>query len=136
MCSLKRDTSTAKRRPSPSGLPVNSAIRSGGEQVPELVALRAQVAGVLGVLRLDDGYALLDAQPVALEADHLARIVGDRSDGLQPEVEQDLRADAVVAQVGGEAELLVGLHRVRSTILQLVRLELVEEADPPPFLVE
>ena len=51
-------------------------------------------------------------EAVALEADQLAGIVGDQTDGLEAEVEQDLRADAVVAQVGREAEPLVRLDRV------------------------
>src|SRR5688572_13224540 len=102
----------------------------------ELVALGREITGVLAVRGLDDGHALLDAQPIALEPHHLARIVRDRADRLQPEVEQDLRADAVVPEVRLEAQLLVGLDRVGAAILELVRLELVEEADAAPFLVE
>ena len=82
------------------------------EQMSELVALRAQILGVLVVRRLHDRYTLVDAQTVALEADHLARIVRDRPNGLEAEVEQDLRADAVVPQIGLEAELLVRLDGV------------------------
>src|SRR5687768_11939389 len=104
--------------------------------MPELVALGAHVARVLEILRLNDRHALLDAQTIALETDHLARIVGDRPDRAQPEIEEDLRADAVVAQIGGEAEPLVRLDGVRAGVLQLVRLQLVEETDSPPFLVE
>src|SRR4051794_34288583 len=134
---LNREASTAKRRPSPFTIPLNSAIdRSGSEEVPELVTLGAEVAGVLDVLRLHDGDALVHAQAVALEADHLARIVRDRPDRGQAEVEQDLRADAVVAQVGGETELFVRLDRVGAGVLQLVRLELVEQADASTFLIE
>ena len=73
---------------------------------------------------------------IAFEADHLARIVGDRPDRLEAEVEQDLRADAVLAQVGLEPELLVGLDRVGALVLQLVRLELVEQTDAAAFLIE
>src|SRR2546430_12257721 len=49
------------------------------------------------------------------------------ADRGQPEVEQDLRPDAVVAEVGLEAELLVRLDGVMAGILELVGLERSEE---------
>src|SRR5258708_2723730 len=102
----------------------------------ELVALGAEVPCVLGVLRLDDGHALLDAEPIPLEPHDLARVVRDGTDGVEPEIEQDLRADAVVAEIRRDAELLVGLDGVCSTVLKLICLELVEEADAPALLIE
>ena len=54
----------------------------------------------------------------------------------QPEVDEDLRADAVVAQVGGQAELEVGVDGVEPLLLELVGLELVEQADAAPLLGE
>src|SRR5262249_62204319 len=51
------------------------------------------------------------------------------------EVEQDLGADAVVAQIGREAERLVGLHRVEAVLLlELIRAQLGEQADAAAFL--
>ena len=44
--------------------------------------------------------------------------------------------DAVVAKVGREAELEVGLHRVEPAVLQLVGAELVEQSDAPALLSE
>src|SRR5689334_5719549 len=102
----------------------------------ELVPLGPHVAGALAVLGLHDRYSLVHAQPVPLETDELAGIVGDRSYRVQAEVEQDLGADAVVPKIGLEPELLVGFDRVRPLILKLVRLELVEQADAASFLVE
>src|SRR5437868_1452247 len=84
----------------------------------------------------DDRYALIDSQAVTFEADEFPRIVGDRPNGLQTKIEKNLRANAVVAQVGLEAESFVRFHRIDSLILELVRLELVEETDPAPFLVK
>src|SRR2546430_17428485 len=84
----------------------------------------------------DDRYALIDSQAVTFEADEFPRIVGDRPNGLQTEIEKNLRANAVVAQVGLEAESLVRFHRIDSLVLELVRLELVEETDSAPFLVK
>src|SRR5689334_1020729 len=106
------------------------------QQVAELVALRAHVARALAVLRLHNRHPLVHAQTVALESDQLAGVVGDRANRMETEVEEDLRANAVIPQIGLEAKLLVGLHRVSAVILELVRLELVEEADAPPLLIQ
>ena len=56
------------------------------------------------------------------------------ADRPEPEVEEDLRADAVVAEVGREAEAFVGLDGVGTRVLERVGLELVEEADAPALL--
>ena len=49
---------------------------------------------------------------------------------------QDLRADAVVALIGLEPELLVGLDRVEPLVLQRIRADLVRETDAPAFLIQ
>ena len=49
---------------------------------------------------------------------------------------EDLRADAVVALVGLEAQPLVGLDGVEALVLQRVGAQLVGEADAAPFLVQ
>src|SRR5690242_1217510 len=110
--------------------------RSGREQMPELGLLGLEIVRVLWRLGRNDGDAILDVEAVPLEPDQLARIVGEDAHRPQPEIEQDLCADAVVAQVGAEAERLVGLDRVLPLVLELVRLELVEQPDAAPLLVE
>src|ERR1051326_4016695 len=102
----------------------------------ELVPLRSHVARALAVFRLHDRHPFLDPKTVTLETDELARIVRDRPDRFQPQVEQDLRSDSVIAEVGLESELLVGLDGIGAAVLKLVRLELVEQSDPATFLVE
>src|SRR5919202_5687840 len=109
---------------------------SAGEEVSELVALRLEVAGVLAVRLGDDGDTLVHAQTVPLQPYQLLRVVRDRPDRLDAEVEEDLRADAVVAQIRLEAELLVRLNGVRAAVLELVRLELVEQPDAASLLVQ
>ena len=54
----------------------------------------------------------------------------------QPEVDEDLGADAVVAQVGGQAELEVGVDGVEALLLELVGAQLVEQADAAALLGE
>jgi len=84
----------------------------------------------------DDRHPLIDGEAVPFEPNQLARIVGDGTDRLQPKIEQDLRTDPVVAEVGLESESLVCLDRVAALILELVGLELVEQSDSSTFLIE
>ena len=52
----------------------------------------------------------------------------------QPEIGEDLRADAVVAHVGSEAELEIGVDGVEAAVLQLVGAQLVEQPDAAALL--
>ena len=76
------------------------------------------------------------AQAVALEADDLLRVVRQQADLAEPEVDEDLGADAVVAQVGRQAELQVRVDGVEALLLELVGAQLVEQADPAALLRE
>ena len=51
---------------------------------------------------------------------------------VEAQVGEDLRADAVLARVGREAELDVGLHRVEPVLLELVGLQLRQRPMPRP----
>jgi len=52
------------------------------------------------------------------------RVVGQQAQAAHPQVEQDLRAYPVIAQVGGKTQALVGLDRVSPLILELSLLPL------------
>src|SRR5207249_6712053 len=54
----------------------------------------------------------------------------------QAEVEQNLRADALVPEIRLESQLLARLAGIVPLILELVGLELVEQPDAPSFLME
>src|SRR2546426_455245 len=110
------------------------SVREGREEMPELVALRAQVFQIRVGRRDLDRHALGDVQAVALQPDDLLRVVGEEPEVLHAQVDENLGADPVVAQVGLEAEGLVGFDGVLALILKLVRAHLVHETDPPPLL--
>src|SRR5215470_490043 len=122
--SLKRAATTANFAPGRRGRArtrgdgARPAISVGkrGEEVAELVALGAEILPVLGIRGDLDGQPLHDGQAVALEARALRRIVGHQAQVLQPEVHQDLRADAVVAQIRLEAQRGVGLDGIHALI--------------------
>ncbi len=104
--------------------------------VPELVAFRLEVVAVV-VVRLDLDRLLRDGgQPEAADPGDLPRVVREHADRRQPEVGEDLRPDPVLARVGLEAELEVRLDGVEPLLLELVRAQLVEQADAPALLGE
>src|ERR1039458_8574328 len=136
---------TAMRSPLPSwdpssAVPTSRAVRatSAGsrsvsaadaieslEQVAHAIALRAQVREVVLRRRALQGDALGDVQPEALEAAELVGIVRHEAHGRDPEVDEDLRADAVFARLGSEPELEVGVHGVAPVLLERVGADLV-----------
>src|SRR5688572_522150 len=106
------------------------------QEVPHLVLLRLQVLA-RPVRRVDlEGNALDDLEPVSSDRDVLGRVVRHQTHLADAEVAEDLRADAVVADVGRESEFLVGRDGVVSFVLELVRLQLVDEPDAATLLQE
>ena len=74
------------------------------EQMPELVLLRLQVVLIVLVGRNLDRHAFDDAQAVTVEADDLTRVVREKANVADAQVDKDLRPDTVMTQVGCEAE--------------------------------
>src|SRR5258708_3043674 len=74
------------------------------EQVPEPTGLGAQIVSVVLAGRVLDRQLLAHPHAMALEAGDLARIVGQEPDGRHAEVGEDLGADPVVTQVGGQTK--------------------------------
>src|SRR5450759_4394433 len=104
------------------------------QQVTHLVPLGAQVADIVVLGVHLDVLAAGDAQAVALQRHDLLRVVGHDADRRESQVGEDLGADAVVAQVGGEAQFHVGLNGVQTLLLERVGLELVDEPDAAALL--
>ena len=104
------------------------------QTVTQPIPLGGQIPAVLLVRRHLDRQLLGDAQPVRLEAGDLLRVVRQQPDRGQAEVGEDLVADPPLALVGGEAEREVGLDGVQPLLLQLVGLELCEQADAAALL--
>ena len=93
------------------------------------IALGHQVADVVGVGPHRQRHALDDVQAVPIQTDALGRVVGEQPHRPDAEVDEDLRTDAVVAGVRGQAQLEVGVDGVVAGVLQLIGLQLVQQAD-------
>ena len=81
-------------------------------------------------------HPLLHLQAIAAEAGDLARVVGEQPQPVDAEVGEDLRANAVVAQISREAEPLIGFNGVEPRFLEAVGLQFVDQADAPTFLAQ
>lgn len=79
-----------------------------------------EVFGVVGVGFDADGDLLGDFEAVTFEADEFAGIVGEEANFFEAEIDEDLGADAVFAQVHAVAELEVRLDGVEARFLELV----------------
>src|SRR5581483_4525739 len=99
------------------------------EEVPHALALGAQVPLVVRVGGDLERHPLDDLEPEALEAAVLGGVVGHHPHRGDPEVDEDLRADAVLAAVRRQPELQVGVHCVVALVLEAVRADLVPDAD-------
>src|SRR5713226_5188337 len=129
-----RGTGLARRSPHHSLLITHDSPLNKFQNVAEFLLLRLEVFSSRrrwGDLERD---ALDDLEAEAFDGDVLGGVVRHQTDLADAEVAEDLRAGAVVADVGGEAELLVRLDRVGALILKLVRFQLVDQADAAPFL--
>src|SRR5450759_1436947 len=100
----------------------------------QLRLFRPQVRDVLARRRRDQRDPFDDLEAVALDDLALARVVRHQAHALDTEIEKDQRADAVLAGVGGKAELEIRLDGVATLFLQRVRAQLLTEADPPAFV--
>src|SRR5438876_8530500 len=141
MASLKRAATTAKRpagtargREGVRGARPAMSVRERREEVAHLVALGQEVSPVVLSGRDLDGHALDDLETIAFDADDLLRVVGEDPQTLGAEIDEDLRPDAVVAQVGLETQDGVCLHGVLALVLHLVGAKLVQEPDAAPLL--
>src|SRR4051794_348297 len=147
--SLKRPHTTATRKPDPSrsGCSRPAATTSRDidrfldlfdtetiEQMAHPLSLRAQVALVVRIRDRLERHAFDDLEPEAFEAAALRRVVGHQAHRRDAEVDEDLRADAVLPAVGGQSELQVGVDGVVALVLQSIGADLVADADAAPLV--
>ena len=94
------------------------------------MALVRRYASFCGVRPDLEAADLRDVDAVRAQARHLRGVVGQQADPLHPEVGEDRRRRAVLAPVRGPAEVEVGLDGVPALVLQRVRGDLGQQADP------
>src|SRR5690348_12173109 len=93
-----------------------------------------KVSGVMRV-RFAPNWHLLDhLNPITLKPYHLLWIIRQETKLADPEIIENLRADAIIAQVAGEPESGVRFHGIETFLLQLICVNFCREPDPAAFL--
>src|SRR6476659_8752555 len=87
------------------------------KRVPHLGPLRLEIARVVRVRFAPDRHLLDHLNSVAFEADDLLGIVREKTKLAPPEIEKNLRAEPVIAQIAGKPEPRVCLKRVEPFLL-------------------
>ncbi len=110
------------------------AARAGRQQVAQLVALGVEVSPPLRQSGAMIGNLVDDLQVVTIidKRVGLLRVVGQEADPGEPQVLEDLQADAVIAQVGPVAQSDVGLDGIQSLVLEVVGPDLLDQPMPRP----
>ena len=96
------------------------------EQMPQFVALRAQIVFRSSVGSDDCWHSLYYANPSGFERLDLFRIIRHRTHLGNSEVFEDGTGQGVAAEIRIETELLVRFHGIGALILKLVSAQLVE----------
>jgi hypothetical protein len=102
--------------------------------MPHLDPLGLKVLFVMGIYFGSDGDLFDHLDAVTLEAYHLLGIIREEPKLTHAEIEKDLGAKAIIAQIGGEAEPGIGLHCIEPFFLQLVSVDFRGQANAAPFL--
>ena len=94
---------------------------------------------VVGILRRHLGgqrHAGADRHPMLLQALDFERIVGQQTDGRDGQVFENLRRHGVITLVGLVTEEEVGVNRIIALVLEIIRPQLVGQADSPSLLTQ
>src|ERR1700722_1600752 len=104
------------------------------QKVSQALLLGAQVLDVLRVGVRVETHPIDDVEAEALKTAVFGGVVGHEAHLGHAEVDEDLRADAVLAAVDRQPELEVGVHGVVALLLQVVCAQLVRQPDAAPFV--
>src|SRR6266850_4202907 len=98
---------------------IPSSFAKALEQVPELRLFCLEIFFVVRIRFGPDRHLLDHFQTVALEPDNFLRVICEEPELSHAQIEKNLCAESVIAQVSCVSEFCVGLHRVESFLLQL-----------------
>ena len=94
------------------------------EKMAKLRLFRRQVSGVVRIRGRSNRKLFDDFEIMTLQADHLAGIVSQQANLAHAEIDEDLRAEPVIAKIHRKPKPFVGLDRIEPLLLQLVGVNL------------
>jgi hypothetical protein len=68
------------------------------------------------------------------EPRNLVRIIGEQPDPVLPEQRKHPRGNPEITRIDRKAQPCVGIDRIKALILERIGAQLVDQADPAPFL--
>src|SRR4051812_7953459 len=101
-----------------------------------LLLFRLHIAHAFLTRRDDERNALGHIDSMRCESGDLLGVIAQQTDTRYTSVAEHVGANAVVTSVRREAKREVRLDRVEPPLLERIGFDLVEEADPAPFLTE
>ena len=104
--------------------------------VSHALLLGVEVTLVVGVGGDFDRHVLHDFESIPFQSHTLHRVVGQQTYFADADFSEDLSTHTIVAQVGVETEVNVGIDGVKPLLLQFVGGNLVHQSDASSFLNE
>lgn len=98
--------------------------------------LGAQVVGVVGVGRNHNRNSPNDLNARSAQGGHFIGVIGHEFHLPDTQVFEHRDGRFVLAGIGVETEVGIGVNRVETLILQVVRFEFIDQANTAPFLPE
>src|SRR6476620_1239145 len=102
--------------------------------MPELRLFCLEIFFVVRIGFGPDRHLLDHFQTVTLQADNFFWIIGEEPELSHAQIEENLRAEPVIAQISCVSQFRVGLYRVEPFLLQLVSVDLRRQSDASPLL--
>src|SRR5512132_2056224 len=111
-----------------------SSFANALEQMPELRLFCLEIFFVVRIGFGPDRHLLDHFQTVALEPDNFFRVICEEPELSHTQIEKNLCAEPVIAQVSCVSEIRVGLYGVESFLLQLVSVDFCRQPDTAALL--
>src|SRR6266516_8177662 len=102
--------------------------------MPHLRSFGLKIFGVMRIGFAAYRHLFYHLQPVTFESDNFFGVIGQKTEPADSEIEKDLRAEAVIAQIAWVTKPGICLHRVETFLLQFVSVNFCSEPDTAPFL--
>src|SRR5437763_1510061 len=111
-----------------------SSFANALEQVPELRLFCLEIFFVVRIGFGPDRHLLDHFQTVALKPDNFLRVICEESESSHAQIEKNLCAEPIIAQVSCVSEFRVGLYGIESFLLQLVGVDFCRQPDTAALL--
>src|SRR5829696_6111923 len=100
----------------------------------ELLLFGLEIFRVVRVWPDANGNLFNDFQAITFETDNFFGIIGEKANGFEAEINENLCAETVFAEVHSIAQLEVCLNGIETVLLQFVGPDLRGQADAATFL--